>query len=146
MSLLRRWSAQRFHGPILSLEARARRMQPPTLRIRFSDLWRTTLDEACGNVGFIGISADGREYHVVVPVDMQIARGVKGGNRPTDGTPFGGYRGWRYFRCRTFLACGSPEMDRHAHRARAVENGRALRSWANEMGVPLAIEGVGEGG
>jgi hypothetical protein len=115
-----------------------------SLRIRFSDLWRTTLDDGCGNVGFIGISADGREYHVVVPVDIQIARGVKGGNRPIDGTPFGGYRGWRYFQCRTYPACGHPALDSDARRARAEENGRALQSWAGEMDVALEIAGPGE--
>jgi hypothetical protein len=108
------------------------------------DLWRATLDDGCGNVGFIGISADGREHHVVVPVDMQIARGVKGGNRPTDGTPFGGYRGWRYFQCRTYPACGSTALDRDARRARAEENGRALQSWVGEMGMALEIVGSGE--
>ena len=70
-----------------------------TLSIDFNDILRATLDEDCGNEGYIGLSPDGRSYHVVVPVDRQIARGIKAGNRPLDETPFGGYKGWRYFCC-----------------------------------------------
>ena len=70
-----------------------------SLLIDFNDIFRATLDEDCGNEGYIGIAPDGGRYHVVVPVDRQIARGIKAGNRPQDGTPFGGYKDWRYFGC-----------------------------------------------
>ena len=36
----------------------------------------------------LGFAPDGSSYHVVVPVDARIARGLKAGNRPADGTPF----------------------------------------------------------
>ena len=52
------------------------------LSIDFTDIVRATLDEDSGNEGYIGLSPDGRRYHVVVPVDRQIARGIKAGNRP----------------------------------------------------------------
>ena len=41
------------------------------LNIRLSDIWRATLENDCGNEGYIGISPDGTQYHVVVPVDRQ---------------------------------------------------------------------------
>jgi hypothetical protein len=69
------------------------------LPIDFNDIIRATLDEDCGNEGYIGIAPDGSRYHVVVPVDRQIARGIKAGNCPQDGTPFGGYKDWAYFCC-----------------------------------------------
>lgn len=72
------------------------------LQIKLTDIHRATLPVRCGNEGWIGISPAGDRYHVVVPVDVQIARGVLACNLPTDGTPFGGYSGWLYFRCPPF--------------------------------------------
>jgi hypothetical protein len=72
------------------------------LQIRITDIHRATLPVRAGNEGWIGISPAGDRYHIVVPVDVQIARGVLACNLPTDGTPFGGYSGWLYFRCPPF--------------------------------------------
>ena len=72
------------------------------LRIDFTDIVRATLPIRSGNEGWIGVSPKGDQYHIVVPVDRQIARGVMACNRPTDGTPFGGYSGWLYFPCEPF--------------------------------------------
>jgi hypothetical protein len=69
------------------------------LQLKVQDIRRATLPVRSGNEGWIGVSPRGDAYHVVVPVDVQIARGVMACNRPTDGTPFGGYSGWLYFRC-----------------------------------------------
>jgi hypothetical protein len=69
------------------------------LQLKVQDVRRATLPVRSGNEGWIGVSPRGDAYHVVVPVDVQIARGVMACNRPTDGTPFGGYSGWLYFRC-----------------------------------------------
>ncbi len=69
------------------------------MRIDFQDVIRATLPVGSGNEGWIGVSPSGDDYHVVVPVDVQIAKGVMACNLPTDGTPFGGYSGWLYFRC-----------------------------------------------
>ncbi len=114
-------------------------MKEVPLRVKFSDLWRATLDERCGNVGFIGISRDGSDYHVVVPVDLQIARGVKACNSPSDGTPFGGYAGWRYFQCAPYASVGDPGVDRQSRDARAAKNGEAFRSWAAAIGIAIEI-------
>ena len=110
------------------------------LKIDFDDLLRATLDDACGNEGYIGLSPDGRQYHVVVPVDRQIARGVKAGNRPLDGTPFGGYKGWHYFCCGTFLLPEpySPERVQADRRKQAKENALILKSRA--AGLKLEVE------
>lgn len=74
----------------------------PMLRINFADILRATLPLRSGNEGWIGVSPTGDQYHIVVPVDRQIARGVMAGNLPEDGTPFGGYSGWLYFPCEPF--------------------------------------------
>ncbi len=69
-----------------------------TLKIKFSDILRATLGLSTGNESWVGVSPDGDSYHIVSPVDSQIAKGVMACNRPTDGTPFGGYSRWIYFR------------------------------------------------
>ena len=81
----------------------------PMLRIKVQDVGRATLPVRSGNEGWIGVSPRGDDYHVVVPVDVQIARGVMACNRPTDGTPFGGYVGWLYFRCPPYPDEGGDE-------------------------------------
>jgi len=104
-----------------------------TLLIDFNDMLRATLDDDCGNEGYIGISPDGRQYHVVVPVDRQIARGIKAGNKPSDDTPFGGFKDWHYFCCPGY---GRPAQDEELeiHRARqkqARTNFLSLKNWAS---------------
>jgi hypothetical protein len=103
--------------------------------VRRADLFRATLPAQSGNSGYLGFAPDGSEYHVVVPVDEQIARGIKAGNRPDDGTPFGGYRGWLYFQCRPH------ETDEDgAREAQANVNAAVLLAWAAQRNIQLEIE------
>ncbi|MDQ7782364.1 MAG: hypothetical protein RDU20_05785 [Desulfomonilaceae bacterium] len=97
------------------------------LSIKLSDIVRATLTKQSGNEGWIGVSPRGDEYHVVVPVDVQIARGVMACNRPTDGTPFGGYAGWLYFRCPQYEGQGVDDEALREEKAR--ETGARLISW-----------------
>ena len=70
----------------------------------------------------------------MTPVDVQIARGVKAGNRPADETPFGGYRGWQYFHCLPY------DTDSEgAHEAQAALNADALARWASEHGLDVEV-------
>ena len=112
-----------------------------SLLIDMNDIIRATLDEDCGNQGFIGIAPDGGRYHVVVPVDRQIARGVKAGNHPMDGTPFGGYKGWHYFGCPGYQCpAGHPEGGRQKVRIKqAGDNARLLESWAAGRRIAVKI-------
>ncbi|MEW6263116.1 MAG: hypothetical protein AB1641_08545 [Thermodesulfobacteriota bacterium] len=103
-----------------------------TLEIRRADVWRATLSAVCGNVGYIGLAPDGSAYHVVVPVDLQIARGVKAGNRPEDGTPFGGYQGWFYFECPPCSA-----ESENSRRLQTEINAELLKTWAREKGMDV---------
>jgi hypothetical protein len=105
-----------------------------TLSVRRSDILRATLPAGSGNTGYLGLAPDGSEYHVVVPVDEQIARGIKAGNRPDDGTPFGGYRDWSYFQCRPHETeeCGARE-------AQASANAAVLLAWAAERSIHVEI-------
>ncbi|OGP51166.1 MAG: hypothetical protein A2Y79_03515 [Deltaproteobacteria bacterium RBG_13_43_22] len=112
-----------------------------TLQIDFNDILRATLDEDCGNEGYIGLSPDGLRYHVVVPVDRQIARGIKAGNRPLDETPFGGYKDWHYFCC---LGYSGPAENNEAEiqkiRIKQAEtNAQHLKTWAAEMKISVEI-------
>ncbi len=112
-------------------EGRIREGEGLAVKVPLSAFFRATLGTETGNRGFIGLSPDGAAFHVVVPVDAQIARGLKPGHRPTDETPFGGYVGWRYFECQPFP---TPQPDEAAaRRARwfqARTNARAFESWA----------------
>ena len=111
------------------------------LTIDFNDIIRTTLDEDCGNEGFIGIAPDGGHYHVVVPVDRQIARGVKAGNRPQDGTPFGGYKDWHYFCCPGYKRpAGHHETEIQKIRIKqAGNNAQHLKAWAAGRQIAVKI-------
>ena len=105
-----------------------------TLKVRRADILRATLPAFCGNTGYLGFAPDGSAYHVVVPVDEQIARGIKAGNRPDDGTPFGGYRGWYYFQC------WPHETDEsRARETRAENNAAVLIAWAAERDIHVEI-------
>ena len=110
------------------------------LTLDFNDILRATLDDQCGNKGYIGISPDGQQYHVVVPVDLQIARGIKAGNRPLDGTPFGGYKDWHYFGCLVFPLAGrvDPGEIQALRISQAKANALLLKSWA--AGLPIELE------
>lgn len=112
-----------------------------TLMIDFNDILRATLDDQGGNEGYVGISPDGQHYHVVAPVDRQIARGVKAGNRPIDGTPFGGYKGWHYFCCETFSLPEpyDPEAVQAGRREQARTNALILEAWAAGWQIEVKI-------
>jgi hypothetical protein len=104
------------------------------LKIKQSDLFRATLADTCGNIGYIGLAPGGSGYHVVVPVDLQLARGVKAGNRPDDGTPFGGYRNWKYFECPPY-----PVGERMARENQLKINARLLKAWAFARGIKIDV-------
>jgi len=110
------------------------------MQIKLSDLWRATLADYTGNEGYIGIDPGGLRYHVVVPVDRQIARSVRAGLPPEDGTPFGGYRGWLYFGCLPYE--GDKEnhaRDREARRERTHENAWLIQKWGAGLGLEIEL-------
>jgi hypothetical protein len=111
------------------------------LTLDFNDILRATLDDQCGNEGYIGISPDGQQYHVVVPVDLQIARGIKAGNRPLDGTPFGGYKDWHYFGCLVFPLAGrvDPGEIQALRISQAKANALLLKAWAAGLALELEL-------
>ena len=113
-----------------------------SLIIDFNDIFRATLDEDCGNEGYIGIAPDGGRYHVVVPVDRQIARGIKAGNRPQDGTPFGGYKDWRYFCCPGYKrpALYDGAEIRKVRIKQSETNAQHLKAWAAGMQIGVQIK------
>jgi hypothetical protein len=102
--------------------------------VRRSDIYRATLPAQSGNTGYLGFAPDGSDHHVVVPVDEQIARGIKAGNRPEDGTPFGGYRGWVYYQCSPCEAATE-----HSRVMQTDTNAAVLVAWAKQRGIDLEI-------
>jgi hypothetical protein len=111
------------------------------LAIPFNDIIRATLDENSGNAGYIGLSPDGSRYHVVVPVDRQIARGIKAGNPVLEGAPFGGYRNWHYFYCSGYTRPArydETEINK-MRRGQAAVNARRLIHWAAELNIEVEV-------
>jgi hypothetical protein len=113
-------------------------IRPKMLQIKLSDIHRATLPVKSGNEGWIGVSPTGDEYHVVVPVDVQIARGVLACNLPTDGTPFGGYAGWLYFRCPQYENVGTDE--RALREQTVLATAERLISWLKSFQIDVHIE------
>ncbi len=105
------------------------------LKVKKSDIFRTTLADNCGNLGYLGIAPDGSEYHVVVPVDLQLARGVKALNQPDDGTPFGGYKGWRYYECAPYTGTGGEK----SRQQQLEDNIQLLSIWLRQYDIELEI-------
>ncbi len=91
-----------------------------------------------GNEGWIGLSPAGDRYHVVAPVDAQIAKGVMACNWPTDGTPFGGYTGWLYFRCEPYDDESGDDQATQEDRVRA--NCEGLLQFAASYGIPCELQ------
>jgi hypothetical protein len=107
------------------------------LCIHVRDVRRATLPLRSGNEGWIGLSPSGDGYHVVVPVDAQIAKGVMACNWPTDGTPFGGYTGWLYFRCEPY----DDEVEAGAAHETCVQtNCQKLLDFAATYGIAGALQ------
>jgi hypothetical protein len=112
------------------------------LLIKVEDIRRATLPGRSGNEGWIGVSPSGDAYHVVAPVDVQLARGVMACNRPTDGTPFGGYARWLYFRCEPYEDESAPEKEARDKQAR--KNGADLINWLTLYGIEAQLKSTGE--
>lgn len=112
------------------------------LKIRFTDILRATLPLRSGNEGWIGVSPRGDDYHIVVPVDRQIARGVMAGNRPSDGTPFGGYSGWLYFPCPPYDDTElTPEEEPKARAEHARATADNLLEWLTKYQISASCSG-----
>lgn len=110
------------------------------LQIPFNDILRATLPAHCGNLGWIGVSPRGDQYHVVVPVDAQIARGVMACNCPTDGTPFGGYTGWLYFMCPPYeYEDADYDHEKQLRDNRVRETCRELVQWLASYGIEAEV-------
>lgn len=107
----------------------------PQLTVRKRDIFRATLADNCGNLGYLGIAPDASEYHVVVPVDLQLARGVKACNQPTDGTPFGGYKGWHYYECGPYTG----NMGEKSRSQQVDNNAQLLSLWLQQLGIKIVI-------
>jgi len=115
------------------------------LQVKFDDIFRATLPVRSGNEGWIGVAPTGLEYHVVVPVDTQIARGVMACNRPTDGTPFGGFSGWTYFRCPPFEVEDDAADEDALRMDAALETAQSLILLLAARGVAAELTGVPSG-
>jgi hypothetical protein len=111
------------------------RSETVPLQVKKSDVFRATLADDCGNIGFLGIAPDASAYHVVVPVDLQLARGVKAMNQPDDGTPFGGYNGWHYYECAPYCK----DEEGRKRREQIETNAELLTMWIQQFNLEITI-------
>lgn len=102
------------------------------MKIKLDDIYRATLATHTGNEGWVGVDLSGHTYHVITPVDTQIAKGVMACNRPNDGTPFGGYSNWLYHRCRPYC---SDVDDERLRLAQAEKNLSEIVCWLSQYGI-----------
>lgn len=115
-------------------------MQGQKLKILLSDIFRATLAEDCGNEGYIGIAPDSSSYHIVVPVDRQLARGLSPMAKPENGTPFGGYKRWYYFCCLNHASNkADPELTKTKRLEKTRENAWLIQKWAKGLGLAIEI-------
>ncbi len=102
------------------------------MKIKLDDIYRATLATHTGNEGWVGVDSSGQTYHVIAPVDTQIAKGVMACNRPNDGTPFGGYSNWLYHRCQPYC---SDVDDETLRLTQAKINLSEIICWLSQYGI-----------
>ncbi len=115
-------------------------MEKRPLKILLSDIFRATLPDDSGNEGYIGISPDGSSYHIVVPVDQQLARALSPMEKTSKDTPFGGYKGWHYFCCLTYTPHKTnPDTSSRYRTEKTIENAWLIERWVKGLGLEIEI-------
>ncbi len=109
------------------------------LHFALEDLVRATLPSGWGQVGFVGVSPDGAAYHVLSPVEVDLASDMVLMALAGRAEFMGGRPGWRYHYCHTYQPPPGrerpgPEAMRAARRRRARHTGRMLVAWARRQG------------
>jgi len=105
-----------------------------------ADLLRATLPQGQGWVGLVGVDPEGQAYHVLAPVELELAWGMMRLGLMDQARELGGRPGWRYRLCRAYAPPpprrGQPpaEAFRAARRAQALATGRELLAWAGQRG------------
>jgi hypothetical protein len=117
------------------------------LCFRLADLLRATLPQGQGWVGLVGVEPGGRDYHVLAPVELELARGLMCLGLAGQGRELGGRPGWHYRLCHAYAP--PPPRDqrppplaefRSARRAQALATGRELLAWAARRGWWASLE------
>lgn len=109
------------------------------MRFSMDDLVRATLPSGWGRAGFVGLSPGGESYHVLVPVELDLAAAAFRLALEGWAEPMGGRPAWRYHYCRTY---DPPPRDSRpwpdallaARRRQATRNGELLKAWARRQG------------
>ena len=109
------------------------------LTFSLDDLVKATLPSGWGQAGFVGVSPKGDSYHVLVPVELDLASETF--RMALDGwaEPMGGRPDWRYYYCRTYEPPprdGRPWPDAllAARQRQAKISGEMLVAWARRQG------------
>ncbi|MBI5524482.1 MAG: hypothetical protein HY910_17795 [Desulfarculus sp.] len=116
------------------------------LRFAMSDLVRATLPQGQGWVGLVGVEPAGRAYHVLAPVDLDLAWGLMRLGLLDQARELGGHPGWRYRLCPAYAPPpprrGRPPAIafRAARQAQALATGRELLAWAARQGWWASLE------
>lgn len=118
-------------------------------RLSMEDMIRATLPSGWGYVGFLGVSPAGDSYHVLAPVEVDLAADIF--IMALDGLaePMGGRPGWRYYYCHTYEPppkhCRPwPEALLAARRRRAKHSGELFSAWARRQGWWVEFDGAVE--
>ena len=109
------------------------------MRFSMDDLVRATLPSGWGRAGFVGVSPGGESYHVLVPVELDLAADTFRLALEGWAEPMGGRPAWRYHYCRTYdppPRDGRPWPDAllAARRRQATRSGELLKAWARRQG------------
>ncbi|MFH1035476.1 MAG: hypothetical protein V1806_13285 [Pseudomonadota bacterium] len=116
------------------------------LRFRLNDLLRATLPQGQGWVGLVGVEPGGRDYHVLAPVELELALGLMRLGWAGQWRALGGRQGWHYRPCRAYAppppGAGRPPAAefRAARLAQALATGRELVDWAGRWGWWASLE------
>jgi hypothetical protein len=108
-------------------------------RLSMNDIIRATLPRGWGYVGFLGVNPAGDSYHVMAPVEIDLAADVFIMALDGQAEPLGGRPGWRYYYCHTYEPPPQdgrpwPEALLVARRQRARHSGELFRAWARRQG------------
>lgn len=116
------------------------------LIFRLADLVAATLPQGQGWVGLVGVEPGGRAYHVLAPVDLELAQGLGPAALAGQAQALGGRPGWHYRLCRGYPPppprSGRPPAAafRAARQAQALATGGELLAWAGRRGWWASLE------
>jgi hypothetical protein len=109
------------------------------LSFAMDDLVKATLPSGWGQAGFVGVSPHGDSYHVLVPVELDLALETFRMALDDWAEPLGGRPGWNYYYCSTYDPPPRdgrpwPEAILTERSRQARQSGELLVAWVRRKG------------